>query len=156
VEYAFRMGDRPRLIDAYVELADALFRSGQAEKSKAVYQRVLDLAPDDIRAQAALSAFVDEPPPEPPQPEPRKSELKPRRYTAETPIEPTRTVAAPTPPPAPEPKEEFVSLEDWLTEDEGPKSTRMVVEEKEPTGDEDADFNDMLRKFKQGVAENVE
>ena len=33
---------------------------------------------------------------------------------------------------------------------------RMVVEEKEPTGDEDADFQDMLRKFKQGVAQNVE
>ena len=32
----------------------------------------------------------------------------------------------------------------------------MVVEEKEPTGDEDADFKDMLRKFKQGISENVE
>ena len=32
----------------------------------------------------------------------------------------------------------------------------MVVEEKEPTGDEEADFADMLRKFKQGIAENVE
>jgi tetratricopeptide (TPR) repeat protein len=32
----------------------------------------------------------------------------------------------------------------------------MVVEEKEPSGDEDADFADMLKKFKQGVAENVD
>ena len=32
----------------------------------------------------------------------------------------------------------------------------MVVEEQEPTGDEEADFQDMLRKFKQGIAENVE
>ena len=32
----------------------------------------------------------------------------------------------------------------------------MVVNEQEPTGDEDADFADMLKKFKQGVAENVE
>ena len=32
----------------------------------------------------------------------------------------------------------------------------MVVEDAKPTGDENADFNDMLRKFKQGVAENVE
>ena len=32
----------------------------------------------------------------------------------------------------------------------------MVVAEQEPTGDEDADFADMLRKFKQGVAENVD
>ena len=32
----------------------------------------------------------------------------------------------------------------------------MIVAEQEPTGDEDADFADMLRKFKQGVAENVD
>jgi tetratricopeptide (TPR) repeat protein len=32
----------------------------------------------------------------------------------------------------------------------------MVVDEQEPTGDEQADFADMLRKFKQGVAENVD
>ena len=32
----------------------------------------------------------------------------------------------------------------------------MVVDEQEPTGDEEADFADMLRKFKQGVAENVD
>ena len=31
----------------------------------------------------------------------------------------------------------------------------MVVDEHEPTGDEEADFADMLRKFKQGIAENV-
>src|ERR1041384_5684883 len=32
----------------------------------------------------------------------------------------------------------------------------MVVAEEEPTGDEQADFADMLKKFKQGVAENVD
>jgi tetratricopeptide (TPR) repeat protein len=32
----------------------------------------------------------------------------------------------------------------------------MVVAEQEPSGDEAADFADMLRKFKQGVAENVD
>jgi tetratricopeptide (TPR) repeat protein len=31
----------------------------------------------------------------------------------------------------------------------------MVVAEQEPSGDEEADFQDMLRKFKQGIAENV-
>jgi len=54
------------------------------------------------------------------------------------------------------PDDEFVNLGDWLRDDEAPKDTRMVVEEKEPTGDEEADFQDMLRKFKQGIAENVE
>ena len=32
----------------------------------------------------------------------------------------------------------------------------MVVAEEEPSGNEDADFADMLRKFKQGVAANVD
>ena len=54
VEYAFRTNERGRLIEAYLELADALFRAGTLEKSRAIYQRVIDLAPDDVRAQAAL------------------------------------------------------------------------------------------------------
>ena len=32
----------------------------------------------------------------------------------------------------------------------------MVTSDVAPSGDEQADFNDMLRRFKQGVAENVE
>ena len=36
------------------------------------------------------------------------------------------------------------------------RTTRFVVEEEEPTGDEEADFAEMLRRFKQGVAENVD
>jgi tetratricopeptide (TPR) repeat protein len=32
----------------------------------------------------------------------------------------------------------------------------MVVEEHAPTGDEAADFADMLKRFKRGIAENVE
>jgi tetratricopeptide (TPR) repeat protein len=32
----------------------------------------------------------------------------------------------------------------------------MVAEEKPPTGDEQADFQEMLKRFKQGVAENVD
>ena len=58
VEYAFRTNERGRLIEAYVALADALFRSGQIDKSRAIYHRVIDLAPDDIRAQAALENFA--------------------------------------------------------------------------------------------------
>ena len=52
--------------------------------------------------------------------------------------------------------DDLVNLGDWLRGQEPPKSTRMVVDEQAPTGDEQADFDDMLRKFKQGVAENVE
>ena len=48
-----------------------------------------------------------------------------------------------------------MNLGDWLRADDGPRTTRMVTEERAPSGDEQADFVEMLRKFKQGVAENV-
>jgi tetratricopeptide (TPR) repeat protein len=145
VEYAFRTNERGRLIEAYLALADALFRSGQSEKSRAIYHRVLDLAPDDIRAQAALENFVEaEPEPTPPQSTPRIT-----GSIRHVPPAPARPAALSS-------DSEFVNLGDWLRDDELPKDTRMVVEEKEPTGDEEADFQDMLRKFKQGVADNVE
>jgi tetratricopeptide (TPR) repeat protein len=51
--------------------------------------------------------------------------------------------------------DDFVDL-GRLLRDDRPKDLRMVVEEKAPTGDEAADFAEMLRKFKQGVAENVD
>jgi tetratricopeptide (TPR) repeat protein len=61
VEYAVRANDKGRLADAYFALAECLFRSGQLDKSRAVYGRVLELAPDDARARAALATFADEP-----------------------------------------------------------------------------------------------
>ena len=36
VEYAVRSNDRVRLVEAYVELADSLFRSGEPEKARRV------------------------------------------------------------------------------------------------------------------------
>src|SRR5205814_8755729 len=57
VEYAYRSNDRPQLVEAYLALADAPSRTGQVDTSRSIYQRVLELAPDDIRAQAALSAM---------------------------------------------------------------------------------------------------
>ncbi len=295
VEYAFRTSDRSRLPQAYLELADALFRSGQADKARAVYQRVLELSPDDPRAQAALSTFGDdfiepldvtdpdlleppdlEPDPEPEalpsaprlpalgasgaakaprpgvrggaappivpappgrgglrmpvaravlpepldspddlpdvrpiRPEPRsggrsnapaakpeqkpvgkgesrlpgrpgdgapaqeakpgaKAEARPNpsgaavpRPPAKAPAGPQRAGGGPTvrSDPGDRPAEpagrDYVNLGDWLRDDEGPRSLRMVVEEENPTGDEAADFAGMLRKFKQGIAENV-
>ena len=147
VEYAFRTNERGRLIEAYLALADVLFRSGQMDKSRAIYHRVIDLAPDDIRAQAALENFP-EAEPTPPRPQSRVTGSAPRVPAAAPPLRPSK--------PSPLPDAEFVNLGDWLRDDDAPKDTRMVVEEKEPTGDEDADFKDMLRKFKQGISENVE
>ena len=53
VEFAFRRNDRGRLIEAYLSLGDALVRAEQGDKARTVYQHVLDLAPDDVRATAA-------------------------------------------------------------------------------------------------------
>jgi tetratricopeptide (TPR) repeat protein len=51
----------------------------------------------------------------------------------------------------------FVNLSDWLREDAGPRSTRMVAAEDENRVEgEQADFTDMLEKFKAGVAANVD
>ena len=150
VEYAFRTNERGRLLEAYLQLADSLFRAGQLDKSRAIYQRVIDLAPDDLRAQAALESFptAEVTPEPPPAPAPPKRRVSSQNVNA-------APVAA-APPPPPPVAEEYINFGDWLREDDAPKDTRMVVEEKEPTGDEEADFEDMLRKFKQGISENVE
>ncbi|MEK7401042.1 MAG: tetratricopeptide repeat protein [Gemmatimonadota bacterium] len=140
VEFAYRANDRPQLVEAYLALADALFRNGQVDKSRSIYQRVLELSPDDIRAQAALSTM-----PEPAAPAPADKKTPTGKATPPAAGRPT-----------PVADDSFVNLGDWLREDEGPKDTRMKVEEEEPTGNEEADFADMLKKFKQGVAENVE
>jgi len=51
----------------------------------------------------------------------------------------------------------FVDLADWLREEHGPRSTRMVAQEDENRVEgEQADFTDMLEKFKAGVAANVD
>ena len=147
VEFAFRTNDKPRLIEAYLALAEALMRAEQTEKSKAVFQRVLDLAPDDIRAQAALETFA--------QAEAAEAARKAaRRAQSATPTpmhgQPVVSNGRGTP------SSDFVNLGDWLRDEQAPMDTRMVVPEHEPTGDEEADFQDMLRKFKQGIAENVD
>ena len=149
VEFAFRRNDRPRLIDAYLTLADALMRNEQADKARAVYQRVLELSPDNIQAQAAIDMIAPPAPAPVSAPPPRASATAAKRPSATKPKAPAKKT---------EPVDDgaFVNLGDWLRDDEGPKDTRMVVDEKAPTGDENADFADMLKKFKQGVAENVD
>src|SRR4029079_8125448 len=63
VELAFRSNHRAKLIDAHIELGDVLFRSGEERKARAVYQRVLELAPDDARARAAVESVSSMSPP---------------------------------------------------------------------------------------------
>jgi tetratricopeptide (TPR) repeat protein len=123
VELAYRLNDRARLVDAYNELADALLRSNDPGKAVAVYQRVLEHDPTNVRALAAIDTLA------PPSP---------------------AGAAAPAPAAG-----DFVDLGAMLLEDEGPKDTRMRVEDEEPTGDEDQDFQSMLQAFKKGIAANV-
>ncbi|MFL5478938.1 MAG: tetratricopeptide repeat protein [Gemmatimonadaceae bacterium] len=56
-----------------------------------------------------------------------------------------------------QPADNFVDLADWLREERGPRSYRMVAEEDRNRKEgEEADFTDMLEKFKAGVAANVD
>jgi tetratricopeptide (TPR) repeat protein len=51
----------------------------------------------------------------------------------------------------------FVNMADWLRDESGPRSTRMVAAEDENRVEgEQADFTDMLEKFKAGIAANVD
>ena len=179
VELAFRSNHRVKLIDAYIELGDALFRSGEERKARAVYQRVLELAPDDPRAIAAVESVASVSPAKgsgaiqaisPNAPDQRAPGASRPRDTHVS-YQPGPTHAGRTPiggvtalPPSRKPSpldrsaatSDFVDLGEWIRSGESPKSTRMVAEEKPPTGDEQADFQEMLKRFKQGVAENVE
>jgi tetratricopeptide (TPR) repeat protein len=298
VEYAVRSRDRARLTNSYLELADALFRSGAGDKAVAVYGRVLELDPANERAELALATLAPDelvrlrtspskgerwteeldaiegeaasgsaaqpaapdeaaapdelvaaPPPaageESRVPEARAADLDipdpdweegapadgvdrapsgdvepiieeivldeqlaaldavaetpvevraaepeligadalvdpPENLHAPAPREPTPRTSTPPQPvrrvstprsttpievvktaahrltPAGAADSEFVDLGEWLRHTEPTRSTRMQVEDPKPTGDEQADFEEMLRRFKRGVAENVD
>jgi tetratricopeptide (TPR) repeat protein len=145
VEYAFRTNDRARLIDAYLALADVLLRTDQADKARSIYERVLDLAPEEPRAHAALETIALS-----------AAAASISGTSPATPGVAQRGAGHTTPGSIPSRGANFVNLGDWLRDDAQPKDTRMVVAEQEPSGDEAADFAEMLRKFKQGLAENVD
>ena len=134
VELAYRQGDRVKLVDAYIELADALLRSDAPDKSIAVYQRVLEHDPDNARAKSALETLA---PPAPP----RKAE----------PQKPAKAA------PAAAPAGEYVDLGSFLLDEEAAPAmdTRMRIQDEEPTGDEQKDFQQMLSAFKKGIDANV-
>ncbi|GBD32909.1 Lipopolysaccharide assembly protein B [bacterium HR33] len=129
VEFAYRRNDRRGLVEAYLGLADALFRSGALDRARAVYQRVLEHDTDNERARAALATL-----------EPEEAE--------------GQAVSAERREPEPAGGGDFVDLGRLVLEDEEPrfKDTRLRVEDEEPTGDEQRDFEEMLSKFKEGIA----
>ncbi len=119
VELSVRIQDQGRLRVAYLDLADALVRTGEENRARAVYARVLEIDPYDDRARAALGS------------------------------------AAPPLPPKPGSDANFVDLADWLRDDDAPASTRMRMREPVISGDEQADFDALLRHFKEGVARSL-
>ena len=58
VELAYHTGDRPRLLDTYLDLGDLLVRLGAVEKALSVYGRVTDHDPDNLRARNAIGALT--------------------------------------------------------------------------------------------------
>ena len=141
VEFAFREGNKAKLIDAYVELADTLLRNDLPDKARAVYERVVERDPENERAKAALAmlAPVAEPVPEPTE---RRVAAKDAKMTVR---DETATDG------------DFVDLGAMILEEEtSARDTRMKVEDEEPTGDEEQDFQDMLARFRQGIEENID
>ena len=119
VELSVRLQDQGRLRVAYLDLADALVRTGEENRARAVYARVLEIDPYDDRARAALGSAA------PPLPTKLGSDAN------------------------------FVDLADWLRDDAAPASTRMRMREPVISGDEQADFDALLRHFKEGVARSL-
>src|SRR3989454_593328 len=145
VEFAFKAGDKAKLIDAYVELADALLRSDLPEKARAVYARVAEHDAKNERAKAALSMLA------PAVATPAASGKPEGKVKAKDAKMKVRDEASAD--------GDFIDLGSMLTEEEdGPsaRDTRMTVADEEPTGDEEQDFQDMLARFKQGIDENID
>ena len=144
VEFAFKAGDKAKLIDAYLELADALLRSDLPEKARAVYARVAEHDGKNERAKAALSMLA----PAVATPAPSgKPEGKVKAKDAKMKVRDEASADG-----------DFIDLSSMLNEEEeGPaRDTRMTVADEEPTGDEEQDFQDMLARFKQGIDENID
>src|SRR6266480_754649 len=146
VEFAFKAGDKAKLIDAYLELADALLRSDLPDKARAVYARVAEHDSRNERAKAAPSMLA----PAVAAPAPAgKPEGKVKAKDAKMKV---RDEAAAN--------GDFIDLGSMLTDDEDEdtpaRDTRMTVADEEPTGDEEQDFQDMLARFKQGIDENID
>ncbi|HEY7769014.1 tetratricopeptide repeat protein, partial [Longimicrobium sp.] len=146
VEYAFRSGRPEPQVEAYLDLGRHFARHGHDGKAAAVFKRVLELDPHNVEARAAAAQLA----PAPAAPAPRAPAAPP----AAAPAHP----AAPSPAPAAPPENEYVDLGALILgdDDEGEASTRFIVEEKEPSGDEDKDFAEMLASFRQKVAENID
>ncbi len=155
VELAYRSGSRKNLVDAYLQLADALVRVGVLEAALNVYWRVLEHDPDNTRAQSALATLAPAPPP---RAAPSASDGLPLHDLPEdtAPPPPAAAMTLPLPPPSAPPESGFIDLGALILDDSKVRDTRMRVEAETPVGDEDKDFLETLAQFKRGIEENLD
>jgi tetratricopeptide (TPR) repeat protein len=135
VEYAVRMGERSQMVEAYLELAHALFRSGGLDRARIVYERVLEHDPQNLSAREALATIA----PDEDIPETFEREAEPVTGARDVP-----------------PQSDFVDLGEFILGDESEKDTRMRVRKEVRTGDEKRDFDEMLTQFKRGIEANID
>ncbi|CAN5711869.1 hypothetical protein BH23GEM1_BH23GEM1_04150 [soil metagenome] len=108
------------------------------------------------------TALVEVPPPAPVEEGPRAKGEPAATPALVPPVEPPEDFVptAEAPPgatPAAGSDDDFLDLGDWLRAEAGPKTTRMVAEGIVPPPiDEQADFGEMLQRFKEGVAANID
>ena len=170
VELAYRTGDRPPLLEAYLGLGDALAKSGALDKAAAVYGRVIEHDPGNARATAALARVGGSQKPA----APPKGKTAPAPEAAPKSAPPSTTPRTPsataskssTPAPQPPPKkgraaaaadDGFVDLGSMLRDEVGGRDTRMRIKRADPKDqDEQREFHEILEQFKRGIDENLE
>jgi tetratricopeptide (TPR) repeat protein len=148
VELAYRTGSRTRLIEAYLALGDALVRMGETDKAIAVYGRVTDHDPENLRAHLALAGL-----------QPAMPKVPPAAPPAEAIVDQPAAASAPppaAPPSTPRPAGDFVDLGSLVLEEGAPRDTRMRIAGAQPTHDEQRDFEEMLAEFKRGIERNID
>jgi tetratricopeptide (TPR) repeat protein len=151
VEFAFKSGDKAKLVDAYLELADALLRGDLPDKARAVYRRVAEHDRTNERAKAALAmlapATAPTAPAAPARARGQPAEQRTQPKDAKMRVRDESGAGA----------GDFVDLSAMILEETlPPRDTRMKVADEEPTGDEERDFQGMLARFKQGIEENID
>jgi tetratricopeptide (TPR) repeat protein len=161
VELAYRTGDRSHLLEAYLSLADLLVRIGAVDKAVAVYGRVQEHDPENVRAAAALAEIQLQA-----EIEAEATERGPP--AGRPPVTPpaVQPASRSAPPPAPEPPlaaspvgrdAAFVDLGSMIFEESTARDTRMRIDRREPQDqDEQREFKEILEQFKRGIEENLD
>lgn len=141
VEVAYRAGQRPALVNAYLELADALVRMDATDHAVHVYQRVMEHDPHNEQALSALELLET---------------MTPQPATGQQPpLPPIAPLAGPAEPADAAPPD-FVDLGALILDDQHARDTRMRVGQKHPIENEDQAFHQALSDFKRGIEANLD